>query len=131
MVPQFHAFHVKWGGTEPVGFVHDFVDRDKEKFSILVHELFDQPWTSNTIYFHSFSSNPFHMLVLPRATSLACRRAVNFLTILKDILCDDSPNQSCTLTRQMLAKQRRQLRTRSACLTRIFLYVTHVTYSYY
>src|SRR6516225_740468 len=38
MVSQFDALYIEWCGVKPLGFVHDFVSRDKEKFSVFVHK---------------------------------------------------------------------------------------------
>ena len=34
---QLHAFHLEWSGTEPLGFVCDFVGREKESHQILTN----------------------------------------------------------------------------------------------
>jgi len=72
-VTQFHALTIEWCGAEPLCFGKDFVGRDKETFSMLVHELLYEPRTSYAIYFHSFSGNPFHNLNAPQVNgSLPC-----------------------------------------------------------
>src|SRR5215471_17344649 len=64
-MPQFDAFYVQRGGTQPLGLVHYFIGRHEEKFSVFVHELPDEPRAGHAIYFNSFSSNPFHGLSAP------------------------------------------------------------------
>ena len=78
VMPQVYAFNIEWRGAQPLSFVNDFVGRDKEKFGMLVHEILDEPWTSHPIYFHFFSSNPFHNRSVRQVSEcLACWRAAN------------------------------------------------------
>ena len=60
VVTQLHTLHIERCSVEALRFVHDPVGRDKDELSLFVHELLDEPWTGDAIYFHFFTSYPLH-----------------------------------------------------------------------
>jgi hypothetical protein len=43
VVSQLDILHIEGSGPEPLGFVHHLIGRNKEKFSLFVRELPDEP----------------------------------------------------------------------------------------
>ncbi len=60
MMAQFHIFHVIGNGPLSFSHLHHLVGRHKNKLSIFVHKLFDEPGTGYSVDFDVFASNPFH-----------------------------------------------------------------------
>src|SRR5260370_18723354 len=60
VMPELHTLHIERSGPEALGFVHNLIGRNEEKFGLLVHELSYEPGTGPAIHLNSFSNNSFH-----------------------------------------------------------------------